>query len=450
MSSLLQTGFGKAAITPPAAIYRMVGKRRVIEDIFARAVVISAGSRTVAVVLLDVNAIDRAQADPIRRAVCRAIGLPPHALALACTHNHSGGLHLVAWVLQRPNAQKKTYLEFLRRQVLEAVRQAWRTRRPMAWGWARGRVTDLARNRRLQTPDGRVRTLRRADPLSWPLMDDPAVTAGPVDEELLLLTARDEQGEVRGVLANFAVHNSVAGMDKAVCPDVFGVAMAELERQLPGATALITNGAEGNVDPTRTIPHLGPRDYPEALRGGKSLAGTIAGLVPQAKPLRDARLSSSWKRASFPVNEVFRQIAAGQRAFAFPEVPHLRGALPAFRSAARTGRVSGFIQRISIGEVMLIALPGEAYSETQLRIKALRPAAPTAVVGLANGCLGYIPTAQAMAQGGYDATPSEWVRLTAEAEDIILMTVKELMGMRRRGGAVAEGLDVRLAGVYTY
>ena len=440
MQNEFRTGFSKVKITPPIEVGGMVGVERVIEDVYARSTVISSGGQTIAIVLLDLMAIDRSQAEPIRRDVCRALGIPPEALMIACTHNHSCA-HLTSWMLLRPDPRKTQYLEFLRQQVVEGVRQAREAQQPATWSWARGRVTDLARNRRLKTPDGKVRTLRRGDPASWPLMDDPAVTAGPVDEELLLLVARDGAGVVRGLLANFGCHNTLAMMANGICPDVFGVAMAELEQPAAGVTAMITNGAEGNVDATKTIPHLGPRDFGEAQRGGKSLAGQIAGLIAGAQPLRGGRLSAAWAEASFPVNDVFREIAAGRREFVYPGLFHSEGPMPAFAAAAQTGRMPGVVQRLSLGEATLIGLPGEIFSETQLRIKAMRPGLPTFVLGVTNEYLGYIPTAEAMAEGGYDATPSEWIRLTGEAEAIILEHVKGLM--RGEAGAARPAMALR-------
>jgi hypothetical protein len=426
VKTTFQTGFSKVKITPPIEVGGMVGVERVIEDIHARTVVIGDGERTVAIVLLDLIAIDRTQSEPIRRAVCEAVGIPPQALMFACTHNHCGA-HLTSWVLMKPDPRKSQYIEFLKQQIVQGVKEAWNARQSATWCWARGKVTDLARNRRLKTPDGKVCTLRRGDPKSWPLMDDPTVMPGRVDEELLLLVAKDEKDSVQGALGNFGCHNTLAMLENGICPDVFGVAMAELEKKYPGAVVLVTNGAEGNVDATKTIPHLGPRDYSESRRAAASFSQQLEKLIGTATPLREAVMSSSWKEVAFPVNDVFREIAAGKREFVYPGLFHSEGAMPAFESAVRQGNMPGVIQRISIGEATLVALPGEVYAETALRIKAMRPSRPTAVVGVANECLGYLPTAAAFAEGGYDAEPSEWVRVTPEAEGIICTTVKELL-----------------------
>lgn len=426
MKNAFQSGFSKVKITPPIEVGGMVGVERVVEDIHARTVVIGDGAHTVAIVLLDLLAIDRTQSDPIRRAVCQELGIPLHAVMIACTHNHSGA-HLTSWVLMKSDPRKSQYIEFLKQQIVQGVKEAWHARQPASWSWARGKVTDLARNRRLKTPDGKVRTLRRGDPKSWPLMDDPVVAPGPVDEELLLFVAKDEEGAVRGALGNFGCHNTLAMLENGICPDVFGVAMAELEKKYPGAIVLVTNGAEGNVDATKTIPHLGPRDYSEARRAAASFAQQIEKLIGAAAPLREAGVSSSWKEVEFPVNDLFREIAAGKREFVYPGLFHSEGAMPIFESAARHGNMPGVIQRISIGEATLIALPGEAYAETGLRIKAMRPSQPTAVVGVANEYLGYLPAAAAFAEGGYDAEPSEWVRVTPEAEGLTYEAVEQLM-----------------------
>ena len=59
-----------------------------------------------------------------------------------------------------------------------------------------------------------------------------------------------------------------------------------------------------------------------------------------------------------------------------------------------------------IGDVALVALPGEPFVELGLEIKRRSPAPHTFVVGYANDWVGYLPTQVAWEQGGYEV-PSE-------------------------------------------
>ena len=54
-----------------------------------------------------------------------------------------------------------------------------------------------------------------------------------------------------------------------------------------------------------------------------------------------------------------------------------------------------------LGDCAWLTFPGELYTEIGLRIKAASPFAHTYIVGLADGYIGYVPTRQAITEGGY-------------------------------------------------
>jgi neutral ceramidase len=68
------------------------------------------------------------------------------------------------------------------------------------------------------------------------------------------------------------------------------------------------------------------------------------------------------------------------------------------------------LQVLRIGDLALVALPGEIFVSLGQGIKADSPFPLTAVVGLANDYVGYVPTRAAFDQGGYEtwAARSAW------------------------------------------
>ena len=66
------------------------------------------------------------------------------------------------------------------------------------------------------------------------------------------------------------------------------------------------------------------------------------------------------------------------------------------------------VQVIGLGDVALVAVPGEYFVEFGLQIKAASEAPITLVVELANGSIGYIPTAEALAEGGYEGSSAKY------------------------------------------
>jgi hypothetical protein len=60
------------------------------------------------------------------------------------------------------------------------------------------------------------------------------------------------------------------------------------------------------------------------------------------------------------------------------------------------------IQALRLGECALLAHAAETLCEIGLAIKARSPFVRTLFAGYSNGCVGYLPTAAAIAQGGYE------------------------------------------------
>jgi hypothetical protein len=63
------------------------------------------------------------------------------------------------------------------------------------------------------------------------------------------------------------------------------------------------------------------------------------------------------------------------------------------------------VMAIRLGDIAIVALPGEVFCETGLAIRQPSPAPHTLVVELANDAVGYLPPLVAFKQGGYEPTP---------------------------------------------
>src|SRR5207245_23907 len=76
------------------------------------------------------------------------------------------------------------------------------------------------------------------------------------------------------------------------------------------------------------------------------------------------------------------------------------------------------------GKVLNLFLPGEAFVEYQLATQKMRPDAAVHVVAYGDGGPGYIPTARAYLEGGYEPT----VALAGpDSEDILLKAMRKLL-----------------------
>ena len=71
------------------------------------------------------------------------------------------------------------------------------------------------------------------------------------------------------------------------------------------------------------------------------------------------------------------------------------------RAGAVRTRVQSFeMQALALGELVLLGLEGEIFVCYQLDLEAAH--GPAVLCGLANGCIGYVPTADEYVRGGYE------------------------------------------------
>jgi neutral ceramidase len=82
----------------------------------------------------------------------------------------------------------------------------------------------------------------------------------------------------------------------------------------------------------------------------------------------------------------------------------------------------------AIGDTAYISFPGELFTEIGLKIKKRSPFARTYIIGLANGCIGYVPTREAISQGGYEVDTR---RVADDAADLIIERSLELLRTAR-------------------
>jgi len=68
------------------------------------------------------------------------------------------------------------------------------------------------------------------------------------------------------------------------------------------------------------------------------------------------------------------------------------------------------IQALRIGELGIVGLPGEVFTEIGLEIKRRSPFAQTMNLGIANGTVGYVATDRALREGSYETRLCRHVR----------------------------------------
>ena len=284
---------------------------------------------------------------------------------------------------------------------------------------------DIPHNRRVVMRDGTARTHGNfADP-------DALYIEGPVDPEVAVLAARPPGGgELLGAMVNFACHPTHHGPDGALSAGYPGVMAAAMKgRGCP--VTLFLYGAAGNIhfaDPARPGPER-PMD-----EIGLGLADDVAAALAKMDFVGKARLAAESKTVRLPFRELtdeqIRGSARGAQRFIDPAI-YDRVIPGLVERIGRLGVRETEVQVLFVNDVAFAAVGAEYFVELGLRVKQRAWPVRALVVSCANGRLGYVPTKEAFARGGYETTFGPSSCLGEDAGDILADAIVDLI--RRRG-----------------
>lgn len=414
MATLL-AGVSSVDVTPPVGIWQCgYGNRtrpseRIRDDLRATALVLEADGRRAAIVGVDVIALGRDSVAAIRRQVAAKANIPPECVLIACSHTHGGPVTL-------PLASQpcdEDYVRVLEKDIAGAVAMAARQMVPARLAYGEGHV-GFSIERRVRTGNG-VQMLPNPD--------------GPIDRRLRLLRVESVASEGAPRAAPLAVlfavccHPTCFGADNyAISADYPGAARRTIEHMYDGQTrALFLPGAFGDVRPNlvndrgqfraatdRELERVGRSVGAEAVRVAEDISGIprVPGEVTPrwegngglAGAIRDVTLRYQRlpDREELQASDPQRDGGWGQRLLAQLERD---GQLPTEEPCE--------VQALRLGPFTLIAVAGELMVEIALAIEAglsrTAGSAATLVLGYANGMAGYLCTAQAYADGGYES-----------------------------------------------
>jgi len=421
-----EVGMAAADITPPvgtalAGNFRDdYASRGVRSPLRSRCLVVRQDDSAVALVVADLLTTPELLVRRVRDQVQQLCGLRPEQVMVAATHNHSGP---AVEALAGPDCSSLVIEHILPGMVQSCV-EAFRACRPMRLWAAVTRAEGLFFNRRIRLRDGSTVmnwTLPRPDSIDRPL--------GPVDPDINVLLAGDDPERPAMVAVNAALHAAVmAGDNWLINPDWPWYYYEAIQRIFgPHCAALFLQGAEGNINHIDAMDPLQGRGFKEAQRIGSAMGLAAAAARFQATPVAGPVAWSS-QRVVLPPRRITEDALArarqtvGQRVESGQSprgqvdgIPELVFATDQIELAGRERPYSVEIQVQRIGDVAIVGLPGEFFVEFGLAIKDRSPARLTLVVGLANGSIGYVPTVEAFAQGGYEPTAWRYSKLSPEA-----------------------------------
>ncbi len=400
--SRLEAGVARTTISPPTGTYligyadRTAGCNAIHDDLSATALVLDDGETRLALVTLDMLCLNEHVVERIHEQLATEGAFTRENVMICCSHTHAGP---IAYADRRSRRRRRRVIDSLVEKIVYVTRDAERTRERVSAFSGRGDA-QIAVNRREKTPDGKVVLGVNPD--------------GPVDRSLNLLELRSETARPVVTLVNFACHGTVLGpRNRGVSADWPGVMRREVEAAT-GAPCMFLQGAAGDLNPAH---EWGNNDLAAIDRLGRLAAGSVLpvlmnGMSPlNATPLRAAR-ERIWLPTVPRLDANGRELNYKQIARRLAGVPtflvdRLLNARYPWKTVSRIGE-NGYpelaleVQAFRLGECAILAHGAETFNEIGQTIKRESPIPHTLFAAYTNGCIGYLPTAQAHSEGGYE------------------------------------------------
>lgn len=215
--------------------------------LYAKALVIADGKKTIVIVTLDavavgeIGSIGNDYLANVRARLATELGIEPEHVVVNASHCH-GSVH--------KDVESRT---------VEAVIRAAAKLVPVRVGVGVGSENRIMENRRLILKSGRQADVRHAYALP---ADEEVAAVGPVDTEIGILRLDRTNGQTLALVYNFACH-PIKGTPATAgdTADMTGFASKVIEENLdPGAMAFFVQGCGGDINPIRYKEVDFPRD----------------------------------------------------------------------------------------------------------------------------------------------------------------------------------------------
>jgi hypothetical protein len=417
----MKAGFAEIDITPPMGMrkigwIKVIIGNRVADPLYARAAVFSSNQTTVGFLQLDTLSVTWEMVCAVRQQIEARYGVPAKNIMLCATHNHGGPAVASIGDVKSEN----DYIAQLTNKLVSVFGQAFEQRCEAEIGIGRTAEFNAGYNRRVIMRDGIVKTHGN--------FNDPNAICleGPIDPEVLVLTARTTDGKALGAIVNFACHPAHHGPDEFFSAGWPGVVAREL-KAAGYPVPLFLNGAAGNISTSN--PSLGGAD--QSMEDvGQIVAQAAQRALKDIRFTRELTLESRSRTIDLPfrryTDEEVKGTIRGAQRFVDPTL-YDKGMPSLIEKIKLKKKQQAEIQVLSLNEHDFIALPAEPFVELGLEIKERAYPRRAVVVGYANGMTGYLPHKRAFERGGYETTFCGWSNLAPEAGDLFVACALDLL-----------------------
>jgi hypothetical protein len=340
-----------------------------------------------------------------RDALARVAHTTPDHVALHCVHQHNApfaDVEAERLVAAHPGAPASLDLKFFERVVRQTAEAAQaslaHTRAFNRVGIGKARVEQVASNRRVLDEDGKVKFVRYSSTKDAKIRAEPE---GVVDPWLRTVSFWMD-AKPQAALHYYATHPMSYYGDSRVSSDFCGLARKKRQKDDPDVFQMYFTGCAGNV--TAGKYNDGAKENRPVLRDRIYDAMAAAWKATERFPLTDLEWRVEPVKLPPRTEKSFSE-EESRKVLENPKESKAKRNNAAFQLAwlKRIDRPIE-ITCLDLGKAAVVHLPGEPFVEYQLHAQKVRSDTFVCVAGYGDGGPGYIPTARAYLEGGYEPT----------------------------------------------
>ena len=422
---MLKAGMSRVDITPPQGL-ELAGyphyprnNTGAHDPLYAACMYLENDGVEVAMVTLDLLFFSKKHVKTVRERVQAACGVPGANVMISCSHTHSGPWasgRLDIESLEAGKEQPHGYVEELIQKIVKIISEAKANAFSAFFGAGIalcGAESGIGGNRR--------------------------IPGGPHDPTVSVIAVKDETGAVRGMFVNYTLHPTFIHEWSNVCTADYPCYLKmQLEEMEPGVIVGFAQGTSGNQSSRY---YRQGESYDEAERVGRTLG----------KAAHKALMSASWTN-ELPIavagaevelelrnfgteEELMEQVAHDEAIYkdlyakygnsqvreeyylwqnanlkllgSEDQLGYVRMQKRGIKVELLDDEAPAEIQVFRLGGTCVIGIPGEAFVEYGLYLKAAAGFGMVVVNELTNGVLpGYLYTPESLVTGGYETDTS--------------------------------------------
>jgi len=356
----------------------------VLDPLFAKALFIRTAESELLWIHCDLIGFDRSIVESFRSWAEAELGLLPNQVLLSATHTHAGPATIH---LREAGEYEPAYAAFLQQTLRDTATAAISDLEPVELACVDGTL-ELAVDRRKST-------------------------SAHVDPRIAAFGLKRPKGSFLAAIINYPIHPVALGAkNRLISADISGQAARALREQVPGSPVVfMTNGAAGNLNPPAENV-----SFDQVCRWGRIIADAVAQLLRDAQTIGEPDLQVERRLVRLPLDVLTEREAGAvaEKALTNAEslvqwsekytrvVEHWRDTLAmAYATGSVETHREAELFAVHLDKTILLGVNAEVFSDfTDWLRSATRE--DLYVIGYANGDTGYLPTAAAYVEGGYE------------------------------------------------